>query len=93
MDGVKSIKIGIIAIVVTGLLLVVPSQQQQVQASPFQDGQNQAEQDFMSSNGQNKDPSCSPENGVDYCTAYKLGYEAKWAHMWIVFDCSSGECR
>jgi hypothetical protein len=47
----------------------------------------------MSSNGQNKDPSCSPENGVDYCTAYKLGYEAKWAHMSLVFDCSSGVCK
>jgi hypothetical protein len=92
MDRAKSIKMGIIALIVTGVLLAIPSQQP-VRANGYQDGQSEAEQDFMRSNGQDKDPGCNPENGVDYCTAYKLGYEAKWAHMWLVFDCSSGECH
>jgi hypothetical protein len=92
MDKSKSIKMGIVSLILAGVLLVIPAQQP-VQAGPYEDGQSEAEQDFMRSNGQDKDPGCSPENGVDYCTAYKLGYEAKWGHMWLVFDCSSGECR
>jgi hypothetical protein len=93
MEYQKALKSGII---VAALLIAVSltTQQQQVQAvGGFQDGQSEAEQDFMRSNGQDKDPGCSPENGVDYCTEYKLGYEAKWAHMWIVFDCRSGVCQ
>lgn len=79
-------------VVVVTALFAIPSQQP-VQAAAFQDGQSEAEQDFMRSNGQDKDPGCSPENGVDYCTAYKLGYESRWAHMWAVFNCSSGVCQ
>ena len=75
------------------VVLMLPTFQQPVKADGIQDGQNEAEQDFMRSNGQNKDPGCSPENGVDYCTAYKFGYESRWAHMSAVYDCSSGECQ
>jgi hypothetical protein len=69
------------------------SPQQPVQADGFEDGQSEAEQDFNRSNGQDKDAGCSPGNGVDYCTAHKLGYESRWVHMWTVFDCSSGVCQ
>ena len=75
------------------LVLMLPTFQQPAQAAAFEDGQSEAEQDFMRSNGQNKDPGCSLENGVDYCTSYKLGYESRWAHMWAVFNCSSGVCQ
>lgn len=75
------------------LVLMVPTFQQPVHAGVFEDGQSEAEQDFMRSNGEEKDPGCSPENGVDYCTAYKLGYESRWAHMWALYDCSSGVCQ
>jgi hypothetical protein len=75
------------------LVLVLPTFQQPVRAGAFQDGQSEAEQDFMRSNGQDKDSGCSPENGVDYCTGYKLGYESRWAHMWALYDCSSGVCQ
>jgi hypothetical protein len=92
MDKRKSIKIGIAVFVVVGTLLAIPVQQP-VQAGGFEDGQSEAEQDFNRSNGQGKDPGCSPENGVDYCTAYKAGYESRWAHMWAIFDCSSGQCQ
>jgi hypothetical protein len=92
MDKPKSIKMGIAVLIVVGTILAIPAQQP-VQAGGFEDGQSEAEQDFQRSNGQDKDPGCSPQNGVDYCTAYKLGYESKWAHMWAVFDCSSGECQ
>jgi hypothetical protein len=92
MDKRKSIKVGIAVLVVVGTLLALPVQQP-VLAGGFEDGQSEAEQDFNRSNGQNKDPGCSPENGVDYCTAYKLGYESRWAHMWALFDCSSGQCQ
>jgi hypothetical protein len=92
MDKTKSIKIGIAILVVFGAILAIPTQQP-VQAGGFEDGQSEAEQDFNRSNGQDKDPGCSPENGVDYCTQYKLGYESRWAHMWAIFDCSSGECQ
>jgi hypothetical protein len=84
MDKPKPIKMGI-----AGTLLVIPAQQP-VQAGGFEDGQGEAEQDFKRSMGQDKDAGCSPGNGVDYCTAYKLGYESRWVHMWTVFDCSSG---
>ena len=97
MDRPKSIKMGIAVLVVAGTVLAIPAlqpvQADEADASGFQDGQSEAEQDFMRSNGQDKDPGCSPQNGVDYCTAYKLGYEAKWGHMWIVFDCRSGVCQ
>jgi hypothetical protein len=83
----------ILAVTLVGAIFAVQLPPQVQASSGYQDGQNQAEQDFMNSNGQDKDPSCSPENGVDYCTAYKLGYEAKWAHMSLVFDCSSGVCK
>ena len=89
----KNKSIYLLGVVPVALVLMLASFQQPVQANAYQDGQNQAEQDFMSSNGQDKNTSCSPEYGVDYCTGYKLGYEAKWAHMSLVFDCSSGECR
>lgn len=92
MDKPRSIKMGIVVLIVIGTILAIPAQQP-VQAGGFEDGQSEAEQDFQRSNGQDKDPGCSPQNGVDYCTAYKLGYESKWAHMWAVFDCSSGECQ
>jgi hypothetical protein len=78
-------------LVVFAAILAIPVQQP-VRAGGFQDGLSEAEQDFNRSNGQDKDPGCSPENGVEYCTQYKLGYESRWAHMWTVFDCSSGEC-
>ena len=87
----KSSENGIIAAIL--LVTVILTIQQQVQAGGFEDGQSEAEQDFNRSNGQDKDPGCSPKNGVDYCTAYKLGYESRWAHMWAVFNCSSGECQ
>lgn len=98
MDKTRSIKIGIaVLVIVTGTLLAIPAQQpvqaDAADADGFQDGQGEAEQDFKRSSGQNKDPGCSPENGVDYCTAYKLGYESRWAHMWALYDCSSGECQ
>jgi hypothetical protein len=92
MDKPKSIKMGIAVLVVVGTLLAIPVQQP-VQAGGFEDGQSEAEQDFNRSNGQDKDPGCSPKNGVDYCTAYKAGYESRWAHMWLLFDCSSGVCQ
>jgi hypothetical protein len=92
MDKSKSVKMGIAVLVVVGAILAIPAQQP-VQAGGFEDGQSEAEQDFQRSNGQDKDPGCSPKNGVDYCTAYKLGYESRWAHMWAVFNCSSGECQ
>lgn len=92
MDMTKSIKIGIAILVVFGAILAIPVQHP-VQAGGFEGGQSVAEQDFKRSNGQNKDPGCSPENGVDYCTAYKAGYESRWAHMWLLFDCRSGECQ
>jgi hypothetical protein len=92
MDKTKSIKVGIAVLVVFGAVLAIPVQQP-VQAGGFQDGQSEAEQDFMRSNGQDKDPGCSPQNGVDYCTEYKAGYESRWAHMWLIYDCSSGECQ
>ena len=75
------------------LVLMLPTLQQTVHAGPLEDGQSEAEQDFIRSNGQDKDPGCSPENGVDYCTNYKLGYETRWAHMSITYDCSSGVCQ
>ena len=75
------------------LVLTLSTFQQPAQAGPFEDGQSEAEQDFMRSNGQNKDTGCSPQNGVDYCTAYKLGYESRWLHMSMTFNCSSGECQ
>ena len=98
MDKPKSIKIGIAVLaIVASTLLAIPIQQpvqaNEADADGFQDGQGEAEQDFKRSNGQNKDPGCSPENGVDYCTAYKLGYESRWAHMWTVFDCRNGVCQ
>ena len=93
MGKVDSIKMGMIILAVAASTLLLASSQQPVQAAAFQDGQSEAEQDFMRSNGQDKDPGCSPENGVDYCTAYKLGYESRWAHMWAVFNCSSGVCQ
>ena len=92
MDKTKSIKIGIASLVIFGAILALPVQQP-VQAGGFEDGQSEAEQDFNRSDGQDKDPGCSPKNGVDYCTAYKLGYESRWAHMWALFDCSSGVCQ
>jgi hypothetical protein len=92
MDKTKPIKIGIAILVVFGAILAIPTQQP-VQAGGFEDGQSEAEQDFNRSNGQDKDPGCSSENGVNYCTAYKAGYESRWAHMWAVFDCSSGVCQ
>ena len=92
MNTIKPTKLGIAVLVIFGAVLALPVQQP-VQAGGYQDGQSEAEQDFMRSNGQNKDPGCSPENGVDYCTEYKLGYEAKWGHMWLVFDCRSGVCQ
>jgi hypothetical protein len=92
MDRTKSIKVGIAVLVVVGTLLAIPVQQP-VHAGPLEDGQSEAEQDFIRSNGQDKDPGCSPENGVDYCTNYKLGYETRWAHMSITYDCSSGVCQ
>lgn len=88
----ESLRILILALAFLALIFAIPAPQQ-VQAAAFQDGQSEAEQDLMRSNGRDKDPGCSPENGVDYCTAYKLGYEAKWAHMWLVFDCRSGVCK
>ena len=75
------------------LVLMLSTFQQPVHAGPLEDGQSEAEQDFLRSNGQNKDPGCNPQNGVDYCTAYKLGYESRWAHMWALYDCSSGVCQ
>jgi hypothetical protein len=75
------------------LVLMSPTFLQPTQAGPLEDGPSEAEQDFLRSNGQNKDPGCSPENGVDYCTAYKFGYETRWAHMWALYDCSSGVCQ
>lgn len=93
MTHQKVLKTGIIAAILL-VTVILTAQQQQAQAvGGYQDGQSEAEQDFMRSNGQDKDPGCSPENGVNYCTAYKLGYEAKWAHMWLVFDCRSGVCQ
>lgn len=92
MGKTKPTKMGIAILVVFGAVLAIPAQQP-VQAGALQDGQSEAEQDFMRFNGQDKDSGCSPENGVDYCTAYKLGYESRWAHMWTLYDCSSGECQ
>jgi hypothetical protein len=92
MDRTKSITVGIAVLVVFGTLLAIPVQQT-VHAGPLEDGQSEAEQDFIRSNGQDKDPGCGPENGVDYCTNYKLGYETRWAHMSITYDCSSGVCQ
>jgi hypothetical protein len=92
MNKIKPTKMGIAVLVIFGAVLAIPVQQP-VQAGALQDGQSEAEQDFMRSNGQDKDPGCSPENGVDYCTAYKLGYESRWGHMWALYDCSSGECQ
>jgi hypothetical protein len=92
MNKIKPTKMGIAVLVIFGAVLAVPAQQP-VQAGALQDGQSEAEQDFNRSNGQDKDPGCSSENGVDYCTAYKFGYETRWAHMWATFDCSSGVCQ
>jgi hypothetical protein len=92
MNKIQPTKMGIVVLVIFGAVLALPAQQP-VQAGGFEDGQSEAEQDFMRSNGQDKDPGCSPQNGVNYCTAYKAGYEAKWAHMWLVFDCRSGVCQ
>jgi hypothetical protein len=93
MTHQKALKTGTIVATLLLTVSLATQQQQPVQASGLQDGQSEAEQDFMRSNGQDKDPGCSPENGVDYCTEYKLGYETKWAHMWLVFDCRSGVCQ
>ena len=50
-------------------VLTLATFQQPVHAGAFQDGQNEAEQDFLRSNGQDEDSGCNSENGVDYCTA------------------------
>ena len=89
----KALKSGIIVSALLVAVNLATQQQQPVQAGGLQDGQSEAEQDFNRSNGQDKDPGCSPENGVDYYTAYKAGYESRWAHMWLLFDCRSGECQ
>ena len=89
----KALKTGIIAAILLVTVILTAQQQQVLAVGGYQDGQSEAEQDFMRSNGQDKDPGCSPQNGVNYCTEYKLGYEAKWGHMWIVFDCRSGVCQ
>ena len=93
MTHQKALKTGTIVAALLITVSLATQQQQPVQAGGLQDGQSEAEQDFRGSNGQDKDPGCSPENGVDYCTAYKAGYESRWAHMWLSYDCSSGECQ
>jgi hypothetical protein len=98
MVEANSIRMGMIAFAVASTLLVIPWHQP-VQANAFQDGQNQAEEDFYDSQGKYKDPSCIPyksaDKDVDYCTAYEHGYESKWedlVFLWEHFECWEIEC-
>ena len=87
----KSLVIAILVVTVVSIF-VIPTTQQ-VKAGPLEAGQGEAEQDFINSAGQDKDPDCNAENGVDWCTLYKLGYNTRWMHMESVYDCSSGVCQ
>ena len=93
MEYQKALKSGIIVSALPVAVNLATQQQQPVRAGGLQDGQGEAEQDFNRSNGQDKDPGYSPENGVDCCAAYKAGYESRWAHIWLLSDCRGGECQ
>lgn len=86
--------ISLVVIVMTmGIAFLMLSFPEQVKAGGLEDGQSEAENDFINSAGEDKDPDCNAENGVNYCTAYKVGYNTRWAHMEGTYDCSSGVCK
>lgn len=89
----KSKSVYLVGLVLTTVfVLMVPTFQQLVKAGGFQDGQSEAEQDFMKSNGEEKDLGCSTENGFEYWEACKVGYESRWVEICKLFN-SSGVCQ
>lgn len=50
--------------------------------SAYDQGYQRAKADFL--NGDAKNPRCDPNTTDEFCTLYRVGYEAGWAATWLL---------